>query len=253
MQANFTNQRHGLHATFTSMTLSPESPQCDTPAMAIFALRRANLRDLINNKFNGVAAKAAAELGMQASYMSRVFSDNPAHSRNIGNDLARKIERVFDLPEGWMDREHPGNGQTGLAVEPRSVTIAELPLLDTPTEVSGVASIVVSERWMYQHLGVADPSSMTVLTATGDAMGDTFHDGDVLFVDRSHTSISADAIYAIVLNGELWVRRVQRKMDGSVALIPDNERYETHLLDPETRTSIRVLGRVVGAWRWRRL
>ncbi len=49
-------------------------------------------------------------------------------------------------------------------------------------------------------------------------MGGTLADGDVLFLDRSHDTVRTDAIYALVLDNDVFVRSVQRKVDGGNTL-----------------------------------
>lgn len=65
-------------------------------------IRLANLRELI--KKAGGPADAARKLDMDDSQLSQVAGKHP--SRNIGTSLARRIEKAFRKPEGWLDMPH---------------------------------------------------------------------------------------------------------------------------------------------------
>ena len=221
--------------------------------MRIDELRRTNLRKLIDDRFQGVAAPLAKRLDLQPSYMSRLFTKNEDHRRNIGDEMARKIEGILGLPDGWMDTTHdsPRNIPSSSAVVPKADnSIAQL---IQEGEDRGVRSVHVTETWMYRHLGIANTKDVAIVTATGDAMAGTFADGDVLFVDRSHDTVKTDAIYALTMHGEFYIRRVQRQPDGDLTLIADNSVYAPQVVTKRERASMAVLGRVIGAWRWQRL
>ena len=68
----------------------------------IYANRRARLRQLIEERFQGnqSAMARAVELGRQA--VRYVFSGH-----NLSEDNARQIEAALDLPDGWMDSKPP--------------------------------------------------------------------------------------------------------------------------------------------------
>ena len=66
-------------------------------------LRRENARKLASGK--GGKADFARIVSMEPSQVSQLIGPNP--SKNIGNSIARRIERAYELPEGWLDAEHP--------------------------------------------------------------------------------------------------------------------------------------------------
>lgn len=65
-------------------------------------IRKKRLAQLLHEKYDDKKIRLAEALGYSSSaYISRPFSQtNP---RNIGDDLARRIENVAGLPSGWMD------------------------------------------------------------------------------------------------------------------------------------------------------
>lgn len=52
----------------------------------------------------GSKAEFARLLEMSDSYMWQILGDKQI--RNIGNSIARRMEKACDMPEGWLDTEH---------------------------------------------------------------------------------------------------------------------------------------------------
>lgn len=84
-------------------------------------------------------------------------------------------------------------------------------------------------------------------------MEGTFNDGDLLLVDRGVKDIRVDAVYVVAIDGELFVKRMQRKPGGGVLMISDNKKYDPIEIHPSTLSRFDVLGRVLIAWNERRL
>ncbi|MEL6236989.1 MAG: hypothetical protein AAFO57_00530 [Pseudomonadota bacterium] len=70
--------------------------------MDISTIRRMNVRIL--EREAGSLAKLAEMAGTKENYLSQCTSKLPA--RNIGNDVARRLESGMGKPYGWMDESH---------------------------------------------------------------------------------------------------------------------------------------------------
>lgn len=66
--------------------------------MDIYAIRKHNLITLIGNQRKGACAE---RWGMAPAHLSQILSDKTA--KNLGDDVARRIETVERLPHGWFD------------------------------------------------------------------------------------------------------------------------------------------------------
>lgn len=69
--------------------------------MNIEETRIANLQRLIDERFEKTASKLALAIGRQSGYLSRVLN----RKKGFGEDFARDIERILELPRGHLDRE----------------------------------------------------------------------------------------------------------------------------------------------------
>ncbi|WP_051975390.1 hypothetical protein [Cupriavidus necator] len=68
--------------------------------MDIHEIRRAHLRELTRER--GSKAKLAKLSESSPAYISQVLSETT--KANVGDDLARRIERAYGKPRGWMDQ-----------------------------------------------------------------------------------------------------------------------------------------------------
>ncbi|MFP3922352.1 helix-turn-helix transcriptional regulator [Pseudomonas sp. W5-36] len=66
--------------------------------MDIYSIRKQQLISLIGNQKKGACAE---RWGMAPAHLSQILSDKTA--KNLGDDVARRIETVEGLPRGWFD------------------------------------------------------------------------------------------------------------------------------------------------------
>ncbi|MBM1186780.1 S24 family peptidase [Pseudomonas lundensis] len=101
--------------------------------MDIYAIRKQQLISLIGSQKKGVCAE---RWGMAPAHLSQILSDKTA--KNLGDDVARRIEAVEGLPRGWFDSLPPaaGNANAPLdAVESGALTKDESPALSAADQV----------------------------------------------------------------------------------------------------------------------
>lgn len=86
----------------SNMLISQKAKAVFNWRMDIKEIRRANLRLLIVEF--GTQAKLAVASGTEAAYISQILSDKT--KREIGDDLARRLEKASKKPHGWLDHSH---------------------------------------------------------------------------------------------------------------------------------------------------
>ncbi len=111
-----------------------------------------------------------------------------------------------------------------------------------PTQLSEF--IAFGHDWVRSTLGV-QPDDLLLETAVGGSMQPTIHDNDLLLIDSTDTQLREFGIYVLEFQGERVVKRVQRKLDGSMILISDNVIYEPERIPAERAVDVKVIGRVV--------
>lgn len=100
-------------------------------------------------------------------------------------------------------------------------------------------------RWLEQlNLPV---ESARFLDSRGDSMTETIKEDAICLADIRWQRPRLDAIFVVVHNNDVRIKRIGRGMEGRVTLISDNPRYKTEVLsEPEAR-SLKIAGRVVWA------
>jgi phage repressor protein C with HTH and peptisase S24 domain len=116
----------------------------------------------------------------------------------------------------------------------------------TPAPPRGSEYIAFRHDWIRSEFGL-EPSDLTLEIAVGESMTPTIHSGDLLLVNTTDRAFSNFGIYVMEILGERLVKRVQRKLDGSLVLISDNATYEPDQVPPGQVKDVEVVGRVVWA------
>lgn len=99
----------------------------------------------------------------------------------------------------------------------------------------------------------SSPNNLVIVTGLGDSMMPTFSDGDPIIVDTGVVDVTVDGCYVLERGNELFIKRLQRQLDGSLLMISDNVRYKPQVIDGPTREQFRVVGRALGVWNFARL
>lgn len=109
-----------------------------------------------------------------------------------------------------------------------------------------VEHIAFKREWLHRVLG-ANPADLVLLTSRGDSMHNRIHDGDLLLVDRSEPKLrSGNPIYAFTFDGLLYVKRLQRRLDGAVVVTSDNDEiYPPETIAAERAADLNIIGRVL--------
>jgi hypothetical protein len=80
-------------------TFSKQLNTVNIRLMDIFEIRKANLIRLIGSRRKGACAE---KWEMAPAHLSQVLSNKTA--KNLGEDVARRIEQKEGLPHGWLDK-----------------------------------------------------------------------------------------------------------------------------------------------------
>jgi phage repressor protein C with HTH and peptisase S24 domain len=78
----------------------------------------------------------------------------------------------------------------------------------------------------------------------GDSMEPTLYEGDTVLIDKSKVHLKTGGLYVFRDDGMLYVKRVEKQVDGRVLIISDNQRYKPYYFDPDVGEN-KVFGRVV--------
>jgi len=114
----------------------------------------------------------------------------------------------------------------------------------TPAPTLRSEFIAFRHDWIRDTFGL-EPTDLLLEAAVGESMQPTIHDNDVLLIDITDRKLREFGIYVLEFQGERLVKRVQRKLDGSLLLISDNAIYEPERVPSERAHEVTIIGRVV--------
>ena len=86
--------------------------------------------------------------------------------------------------------------------------------------------------------------NIEAINVTGDSMEPTLNNGNIIFIDKTKNDVSKDGIYAFINENGLFVKRIQKRVDGELDVISDNKEYPVQITN---KTGINVLGKVVSS------
>ncbi|HEI8866369.1 helix-turn-helix transcriptional regulator [Serratia sp. AKBS12] len=241
--------------------------------MEIKEIRRNNLRDLMARYArNGINQHEFSRLvESSAPTLSQITGDKSC--RNLGDNLARRIEARLSLPTGWLDVFHEkllakpfDNVAAESDFQPARLKpvvweeteqdreeFVEIPLLDIDFSAGdGCYDIVDLEafslifRRYYLHKMGVPVNAARIIRISGSSMEPRLQDGDVVGINTDDTRIREGKTYAIRHGNLLRVKILIEQPDGGVIIRSLNrEEYQDEQLSYQQRKEqLIVLGRV---------
>ncbi|WP_246038608.1 S24 family peptidase [Chitiniphilus eburneus] len=90
------------------------------------------------------------------------------------------------------------------------------------------------------------PEHSATLVAEGDSMEPRICDGDSLVVDYRKSDIRDGKVYALIWQGEFYIKRLLKEAGGGVVLHSDNEaKYPARRIPAEHLDELQIIGRIV--------
>lgn len=222
--------------------------------MDIYAIRKQNLLSLLAGK---TQRSCADRWETSPSTLSQIVSKNPV--RNLGDDLARKIEQAEGLPNGWLDHvrqdeAHP-RGQTLTPSSHANVVETQQPhrVAKEYPLISWVAAGSWQESCDHFEPGIADEwlaSDANAgphgywLAVKGASMLPQFTEGMRILVQPEGFDLVSGKFYIAKLldTGETTFKQYVRDA-GLEFLQPLNNQFPTL----QITDNVRIIGRVVDA------
>lgn len=237
-----------------------------------YEIRRQKLRELIDDKYDGVVASLARESGIDPSYLSRMlYPEGKAGKKRIGEDMVEKITKIHPGCFGeyadvsmstalYSKNEEQSQCIAGIEIP---ISQIKIPLLANRASMGlgldqldtdmVIGALTVQKSWVSKNLpNISRPENLRFIHGYGDSMKPTFADGDVLLVDTGTRAAEVDGVYVLEVHEQLYIKRVSRRFDGRHEISSDNPSVKTvEVLNGDH--SVEIKGRVVWAWKGERL
>lgn len=93
--------------------------------------------------------------------------------------------------------------------------------------------------------GKENLKNIDAINVVGDSMEPTLNSDNIIFIDKSKNDLNRDGIYAFTTTHGLFVKRIQRRVDGKFDVISDNKDYPIQILD---KSELYVVGKVISSF-----
>lgn len=219
--------------------------------------RRTKIVQLIMNRFGGNQAKFAEAIQRSPAQVNQWVTKR----RAVGDGLALHIERILNLPTGWLDKDENKNNNSNAryigAIEPYEESC---PLAADEVEVPFYTDISLSagdgfdsevqdfnnlklrfSLSMLKKKGI-NPKSVICIGADGDSMEPAIPDGSIVGINVDDKIIRDGKLYAINHDGLLRIKILKKRPSNKLLIQSFNTgSYPDEEVDIG---SIRVIGRI---------
>lgn len=110
------------------------------------------------------------------------------------------------------------------------------------TEIEEYDKLEIPEHFVTLLGGERELKNIDAINVSGDSMEPTFSYNDIVFINRSKTNINRSGIFTIRTESGLFIKRIQKRLDGKIDIISDNKVYDTQTL---SENEVEIIGRVM--------
>ncbi|GLQ20467.1 XRE family transcriptional regulator [Algimonas porphyrae] len=112
-----------------------------------------------------------------------------------------------------------------------------------------IAPVAFERDWFQEHVGLST-ENLSVITSRGDSMFPTIRPGALLIVDHGIEEFHGDEIYAFTIDGDLYVKRIQKILGGGLLIQSDNEAYIDQEIESPESVNMKLIGiiKFIGNW-----
>lgn len=209
--------------------------------MDIYEVRRRNLLELVASKFEGNRSSFSRFVGKNVNMINLCLTLNEDLRRNIGEKMARELETLCSMPEGWMDEDRNKDSKAIMThAIPRAVHIP------STTQILG-DKLHISEGWLQSAFPtIKSFSSLSFHIIPDDTMEPSLFKGDIIFLDGA--ALAEDpGVFLIRIGNQVVVRRFCPHFDGTVAISADNNKYSSMAMNSKEWRDVSVIGKALGS------
>ena len=183
--------------------------------------------------------QVADELGVTPQAVGR-------WARGESKPSPAKLKELSQLltssPEELKNSRPAGVGGNSTAADEITIPVFAV----SPTVSAGdkelVRMIKVSKNWILSRVPTANLQSLQLINPVDDSMAPTIPTTGFVIVDQGVNSFDRDGVFFFEREGQRYIKRIQRLLDGSIQVISDNTKYPPQTVPQAKLENITVLG-----------
>ena len=110
------------------------------------------------------------------------------------------------------------------------------------TDFSGSTGFLSLPLSDFSNITSNTPNMIKMFRISGDSMLPTLKDGDYVLADISEDSFTSDGLYALQINNQCAVKRLQQISNNNILLLSDNAHYQSV---PMSKDDIIISGKII--------
>lgn len=186
-----------------------------------------------------------SEFAEKLGFKAYKIKDIEIEKQKVTPEIAEYLEKNFSISGWWL---LTGKGQMLNSSTSNSKNSYEIDVLNVKASAGAgienhiieVIDTVILDKTLFKT--APDVSRIKLIQVSGDSMQPTLNDGDFVIIDETKTH-GIDGVYAIQLHGQILIKRLKFKLDGTIEIISDNKEYSPEIFDPQnTQVPFHIIG-----------
>ena len=182
-------------------------------------------------------AELAKALGVSRQYANQI------KNKELTEKQIKDIESYFGVN---IKEQHELVHDECVNIPVRGEVVASMGYGVTVYNEQQTAAYSISKK-LVDDLGLSK-NKTEMIFAQGDSMMPTIEGGDSLLVDLSRTDIYDGKMYGMRIDGQLYVKRLQKIPPKTIRIVSDNDKYRCFEIDLEKNPNYDF--QVIGEVRW---
>ena len=157
-------------------------------------------------------------------------------------DMVIAMAQLFGKPAPWLAALSDDDGTSPVASR-YTVPVAEP--ISTSNGMLALASDALAFHKTFLSANKMDRDRLLLVAAPDDSMSGVITKDDQVLIDLTDTRVLQDDLFALIINGRLWLRWIRQNIDGSYCIQAElRERFPDEQVSAQTMESMHILGRV---------
>ena len=133
----------------------------------------------------------------------------------------------------------------GTSPETRKYAVPAQSTVPSPSGLINLGDNALAFRLHFLESIKLDKDKILLVVAPDDSMSGIIEEGDRALIDLSETTVTRDDMFALMVNGRLWLRWIRQTLTGDYVIQAERrDHYPDQTLSNEALATLHILGRV---------
>lgn len=210
-----------------------------------------DIKDVISTRLKACRAQKGWTFAETAAELSKITGAKFIPSR-YGNwelginvpplEMIYALGALFGKPGAYLVGL---TDDDGTSPETRKYAIPTQSTVPSPSGLIHLGDNALAFRLRFLESINLDKDKILLVVAPDDSMAGIIEEGDRALIDLSETAVTRDDMFAIMVNGRLWLRWIRQTLKGDYVIQAQQPtRYPDQTLTVDELAALHILGRV---------